>query len=513
LCWFTCDVWHNYANWTNTCNERTLEITSAYYNQKIYSFTWFILSYWTPQEKTSKPLTITWWTLTLTAKFTLQENGTWYILSNQEETLTCNTNYTVDNTNKKCDANTQTFTCTAKPATWTVWNIVSSYEQTWNGSTWTPSDSTTNYNTTESTTSCNYKCDTNYTRHNDACNQNCNTTTNNWYTVPATNWWVTTSTLTKTWSITWWTQTKETTYTCNNGTFTQNTETISDVTCWAWYYSTDNQTCVDVWTWYYSPADSNTRIACPTNSTTNWLTTASEILQCLWNAGYRNCEDETCDVVGIWYYSLTNSNTRTQCQENSSTSTTTSSSQSDCLCDDWYYASATNVCSAVWSWYSSPALDNARYSWNDPSWWECTNLTCTSRSSPSTCSATCWWWTQTISCTWWSGTQKRTVQCIRSTDNVEVGDSYCTTAKPETSQSCSGNPWGTESQDCNTQGCEASLGRCNNNVRFTHYGYCDYPNTITFCQSLCTGEGYKYYSLQVVDTPELLPGCGCFCCN
>lgn len=61
------------------------------------------------------------------------------------------------------------------------------------------------------------------------------------------------------------------------------------------------------------------------------------------------------------------------------------------------------------------------YSWQSLAW--------------STCSATCWWWTQT-----------RTVQCLRN-DWVLVIDSYCTTTKPITSQSCNTTAcwcnWGT----------------------------------------------------------------------
>jgi hypothetical protein len=124
-----------------------------------------------------------------------------------------------------------------------VRNTVSSYTQTWNGTARTPANSTTTYNTTPSTTSCNYKCDTNYTRHNSVCNQNCSTTTNNWYSLPATDWGVSINP-TKQVSITWWTQTKTQQFTCNNGTFTAWTETISNVTCNTNYvWDTGSQTC------------------------------------------------------------------------------------------------------------------------------------------------------------------------------------------------------------------------------------------------------------------------------
>ncbi|GEM_PF-1089704 len=53
------------------------------------------------------------------------------------------------------------YTCAGKPSTGTLWNTVSSYVQTWNGSAWIPvDDPTTEYSTTASTSSCRYKCDT-----------------------------------------------------------------------------------------------------------------------------------------------------------------------------------------------------------------------------------------------------------------------------------------------------------------------------------------------------------------
>ena len=62
-----------------------------------------------------------------------------------------------------CEPGTKTFTCDDKPLTGTEWNSVSSYEQTWTGTTWAPADSETEYNETGSTTSCRFKCITNYT--------------------------------------------------------------------------------------------------------------------------------------------------------------------------------------------------------------------------------------------------------------------------------------------------------------------------------------------------------------
>ncbi|MCF7812025.1 DUF4215 domain-containing protein [Candidatus Gracilibacteria bacterium] len=68
-----------------------------------------------------------------------------------------------------CTWETKTFSCNAKPATGTIWNTVSNYEQTCtesNGSIctrWDPDDDlTTNYNATPSDTSCQYTCTSGY---------------------------------------------------------------------------------------------------------------------------------------------------------------------------------------------------------------------------------------------------------------------------------------------------------------------------------------------------------------
>jgi hypothetical protein len=50
---------------------------------------------------------------------------------------------------------------------------VSSYPQTRNGNAWSPADSTTTYNTTESSTACRYKCATNYSWNGNSCVVSC----------------------------------------------------------------------------------------------------------------------------------------------------------------------------------------------------------------------------------------------------------------------------------------------------------------------------------------------------
>lgn len=140
----------------------------------------------------------------------------------------CNINYSKsDNT---CVADTQTYTCTAKPETGTVWNSVSSYTQTWNGTARSPAADTTNYNATASTTACNYKCAINYTRNWTTCAPNTQT-----YTCaakPATGTvWNSVSSYTQTWNGT--TRTPANTTTSYNITASSTT---CRYTCAANYY-------------------------------------------------------------------------------------------------------------------------------------------------------------------------------------------------------------------------------------------------------------------------------------
>jgi hypothetical protein len=76
-----------------------------------------------------------------------------------ECTYVCRENYTHSDSadTAGCIALTRVFTCAAKPDN-AVWNTVSSYQQTWTGSSWYPADSATVYNETSGTTSCRYKC-------------------------------------------------------------------------------------------------------------------------------------------------------------------------------------------------------------------------------------------------------------------------------------------------------------------------------------------------------------------
>nr|MDD3720606.1 hypothetical protein [Candidatus Gracilibacteria bacterium] len=75
----------------------------------------------------------------------------------------CGLNYTFngDWNNPVCNPDFRLFICSANPSN-SVWNTVSNYSQTWNGSTWLPADSLTAYNTTADTQSCRYICNTGF---------------------------------------------------------------------------------------------------------------------------------------------------------------------------------------------------------------------------------------------------------------------------------------------------------------------------------------------------------------
>ena len=70
--------------------------------------------------------------------------------------------------NGECVTATRTYACAAITAN-TNWNTVSSYTQTWNGSSWSPADSTTSYNATPDTNSCRFTCASNYVWNGSSC--------------------------------------------------------------------------------------------------------------------------------------------------------------------------------------------------------------------------------------------------------------------------------------------------------------------------------------------------------
>ena len=81
--------------------------------------------------------------------------------SSNECRFKCDEHYNWNSSSFTCDPETQTYTCSGKPAN-SSWNSVSSYTQTWNGNGWSPAASSASYNTTASTTECRFKCNEHY---------------------------------------------------------------------------------------------------------------------------------------------------------------------------------------------------------------------------------------------------------------------------------------------------------------------------------------------------------------
>ncbi len=90
-CEYSCESWYEWAS----CSAKQKTITSGVYNGRTFSFTSFVLSYGTPQTKTSSALTISWGTSILTATFTLWSNGTDVTPSNQSENIVCNAGFSL----------------------------------------------------------------------------------------------------------------------------------------------------------------------------------------------------------------------------------------------------------------------------------------------------------------------------------------------------------------------------------------------------------------------------------
>lgn len=146
-----CYVW-NYSNsWSQTYN---LPTNLSNWD----SYTWVINS------------PIANWTNNYTAKLSCIN---WTVVVNSENVIhNCNSGYTWDWS--WCNVASQTVSCTWLPAN-ASWNTVSSITQNWNWTSWVPNN-VWSYNTTSSTTSCNYICSSWATRNWSSCTYyaNCN---------------------------------------------------------------------------------------------------------------------------------------------------------------------------------------------------------------------------------------------------------------------------------------------------------------------------------------------------
>ena len=149
------------------------------------------------------------------------DNGTWEQLWNVTdwwacEVVSCDLNYSEGNRN--CVPDTKLYTCWEKPE-YTLWNSVWEYTQTWDWaqSAWLPAETTSTFNETVSSESCNFICDNKH------------------------DWNATTSTCepkTESCELTNWTWER-----------TRDDSTLAWWACWVvscetWYHTEDQETCI-----------------------------------------------------------------------------------------------------------------------------------------------------------------------------------------------------------------------------------------------------------------------------
>ncbi len=249
-------------------------------------------------------------------------------------TCTCKLHYSGNG--YTCTADTQTFTCAAKPVTGTDWNTVSSYLQTWNGTAWNPADSTTSYNATGSATECRYKCATNYTWNGSICAADTKTYTCNAKPAIGTDW-NTVSSYAQTWSGSAWSPADDAT--------TDYNATGSATEC--------RYKCAANYTWNGSTCTADTRLftcaAKPANSAWN---TVSDYEQ-TWNGSSWLPADSTP------VYSTTPSTTacRFTCLANYTWN------GSACIADTRTFTCAAKPASSDWNTVSSYSQ-----TWNGSAW-------------------------------------------------------------------------------------------------------------------------------------------------
>ena len=120
--------------------------------------------------------------------------------STEECRFKCKENYTWDEAEEKCQADTRVSNCTGLPDG-AKWNEYSSIIQTWNGTAWKP-DTKGVYNEDADPKECRYVCDTHYTWNNSVCKAD---TRNKECTgKPENSYWNTADEISQTWNGTAW---------------------------------------------------------------------------------------------------------------------------------------------------------------------------------------------------------------------------------------------------------------------------------------------------------------------
>lgn len=112
----------------------------------------------------------------------------------------CKENYTWDEAEEKCQADTRVSDCTGLPKG-AKWNEYSSIKQTWNGTAWEP-DTKGVYNNQADQKECRYVCDTHYTWTNSVCKAD--TRDAECTGKPENSYWNTADEISQTWNGTAW---------------------------------------------------------------------------------------------------------------------------------------------------------------------------------------------------------------------------------------------------------------------------------------------------------------------
>lgn len=286
--------------------------------------------------------------------------------SSTECRFKCNTNYNWNSTNKTCDAAKQTVNCSSRPAN-TVWNTVSTVTQTWTGSVWSPSNTST-YNETASTNECRYKCADSYHTENNGASCISNTKTANCTGLPSKAEWNGDESYTQTYTGGSWSEEIPAEYNeeagvchfkCTSG-YSWNDSSCKKCAEWS------GSTCV------FFECSSTSSTPCK-DSSTGYIWSAKASNQMTWNNAKSYCEELDEGGYSDWHLP-TISTLRTLirfCSASSSCGVTSSCrSYSNCYSSDACGGCSGNTAGLYskfmetgWFWSSSIKSENSYHVW------------------------------------------------------------------------------------------------------------------------------------------------------
>lgn len=329
----------------------------------------------------------------------------------------CSENFTWNGS--VCSANTKTFTCADKPAG-TEWNTVSSYTQSWNGSSWVPADSTTAYNTSSSSTECRYKCALNYTWNSSICaadtknGQNCTG-------LPANASWNTVSSITQTWNGTDWAPSTA-------GSFNLTPSTAECVFKCNVNYSWNGSACI---------ADTKTFSCASKPAGTDWNTVSSYIQT------WSGTEWLPAETLTTYSTEPSTSECRYKCALNYSWN------GSSCIADTKTFSCAPKPAGTDWNTVSSYTQ-----TWNGSAWSPADSATAYNETpDANSCRYKC------TTDYFWDGSSCKTHECAQSSDcTADYNRPVCdTSVNPRKCVMCFND------SNCNTaigERCDTSLKQC-----------------------------------------------------